>query len=40
VTDQSTDDPTQDGLVVGQSPRGGSTARDGAVVTITVARMG
>lgn len=40
VTDQSTDDPTQDGLVVGQSPRGGATARDGAVVTITVARMG
>src|SRR5918995_96102 len=39
VTDQSADDPTQDGLVVGQAPRGGSTASEGAVVTITVARV-
>lgn len=39
VTDQSTDDPAQDGVVVAQSPRGGSTAREGAVVTITVARV-
>lgn len=39
VTDQSTGDPAQDGLVVGQSPRGGSSAGEGAVVTITVARL-
>jgi beta-lactam-binding protein with PASTA domain len=39
VTDQSTDDPAQDGVVVAQSPGGGSTAREGAVVTITVARV-
>ena len=39
VTDESTDDPAQDGVVVAQSPRGGSTAGEGAVVTITVARV-
>jgi beta-lactam-binding protein with PASTA domain len=39
VTDQSTDDPTQDGVVVAQSPRGGSIAREGTAVTITVARV-
>jgi beta-lactam-binding protein with PASTA domain len=39
VTDESTVDPAQDGLVVGQSPLGGSTAPDGSVVTLTVARL-
>jgi beta-lactam-binding protein with PASTA domain len=39
VADQSTEDPAQDGLVVAQSPLGGSNAREGAVVTITVARI-
>jgi beta-lactam-binding protein with PASTA domain len=39
VTDQSADDPAQDGLVVAQSPRGGSTTSEGALITITVARV-
>jgi beta-lactam-binding protein with PASTA domain len=39
VTDESTTDPAQDGTVVRQSPPGGSSARDGAMVTITVARI-
>jgi beta-lactam-binding protein with PASTA domain len=40
VTDESTTDPSRDGLVVRQSPQGGSTAGKGEVVTITVARVG
>lgn len=39
VTDQSTTDPAEDGLVVEQTPRGGSTARERALVTIIVARV-
>ena len=40
VSEESTADPDEDGLVVGQTPTGGSTAREGAVVTIIVARFG
>ena len=40
VVDQPTTDPTQDGLVVDESPAGGSQAKRGATVTITVARYG
>jgi serine/threonine-protein kinase len=38
VTDEPTTDPAQDGVVVRQSPTGGSGAKDGAVVTLVVAR--
>ena len=40
MSDEPTDDPTQDAVVVDQTPRGGSTAGEGAVVTITIARSG
>ena len=40
VIDEPTDDPTRDAATVDQTPRGGSTAREGAVVTITIARFG
>ena len=40
VTDETTSDPAEDGIVVGQTPLGGSKAADGAVVTLTVARLG
>jgi serine/threonine-protein kinase len=39
VTDESTTDPSEDGLVVRQTPLGGSNAPEGAIVTITVARL-
>ena len=40
VTDESTTDASQDGSVIRQTPQGGSAAAKGAVVTITVARLG
>lgn len=40
VTDESTDDPSQDGVVVRQSPAGGSAEAEGSVVTLVVARLG
>ena len=40
MIDEPTDDPTQDAVVLDQTPRGGSTAGEGAVVTITIARFG
>jgi serine/threonine-protein kinase len=40
VTDESTTDPAEDGRVLRQSPQGGSTAAKGALITITVARLG
>jgi beta-lactam-binding protein with PASTA domain len=39
VTEESTTDPTEDGVVVRQSPTGGSTTAKGAVITLTVARL-
>jgi eukaryotic-like serine/threonine-protein kinase len=39
VIDESTADPAQDGIVVRQAPAGGSSAEDGASVTITVGRL-
>ena len=39
VSEESTANPDEDGLVAGQTPTGGSTAREGAVVTIVVARF-
>src|SRR5262249_17501359 len=38
MVDQPTSDPSQDGLVVDQTPAGGTSAAKGATVTITVAR--
>jgi beta-lactam-binding protein with PASTA domain len=40
VVDEPTTDPAQDGLVVRQMPAGGSNAARGAVVTLTVGRLG
>lgn len=40
VTEESTDDPSQDGVVVRQSPSGGSAQAEGSVVTLVVARVG
>ena len=40
MIDEPTDDPTRDAVVVDQTPQGGSTVREGAVVTITIARFG
>jgi serine/threonine-protein kinase len=40
VTDEPTADAAQDGLVLRQSPSGGSAAAEGAVVSIVVARLG
>jgi serine/threonine-protein kinase len=39
VIDESTADPAQDGMVLRQTPAGGSSAEDGATVTITVGRL-
>ena len=39
VVDRPTDDSTQDGVVVDQSPSGSTDARQGSTVTITVARI-
>ena len=39
VIDESIADPAEDGVVLRQSPIGGSSAQDGAVVTITVGRI-
>ena len=39
VVDQPTDDSSQDGVVIDQSPRGSTDAREGSTVTITVARF-
>ena len=39
VVDQPTDDSSQDGVVVDQSPTGSTDAREGSTVTITVARF-
>ena len=39
VTDEFVDDPAQDGVVLRQSPAGGSAARDGAIVTLTIGRL-
>jgi beta-lactam-binding protein with PASTA domain len=39
VTEQPTDDPSQDGIVVDQSPGGGTDAGEGDVVTLVVARF-
>jgi eukaryotic-like serine/threonine-protein kinase len=40
VIDEPTTDPAQDGLVIRQTPPGGSSTTEGAVVTLTVARLG
>jgi beta-lactam-binding protein with PASTA domain len=40
VTDESVTDPAEDGLVLRQTPPGGSSAEDGAVVTLVVGRLG
>jgi beta-lactam-binding protein with PASTA domain len=40
VVDQPTDDASQDGVVVDQSPTASADAREGSTVTITVARFG
>jgi beta-lactam-binding protein with PASTA domain len=39
VTDESIADPAQDGVVLRQTPPGGSSTEDGAVVTIVVGRL-
>ena len=39
VIGESTTDPAQDGLVLRQAPEGGSSAQEGAVVTLTVGRL-
>lgn len=39
VVTVSTTDPSQDGTVTAQDPEGGTNARDGATVTITVAQL-
>jgi beta-lactam-binding protein with PASTA domain len=39
VVDQPTDDSSQDGVVVDQSPTGSTDARKGSTVTLTVARV-
>jgi beta-lactam-binding protein with PASTA domain len=36
VIEQQTDDPSQDGVVITQTPRAGASVEEGAVVTITV----
>ena len=40
VVDESTMDPAEDGVVVGQTPRGGSRSDKGGLLTLTVARLG
>jgi serine/threonine-protein kinase len=39
VVPQDTSDPTQDGIVVGQSPQGGTQATPKTTVTITVGHL-
>jgi hypothetical protein len=39
VVDQATDDSSQDGVVIDQSPTGSTDAREGSTVTVTVARF-
>ena len=39
VVVEPTDDPAEDGIVVGQAPPGGSTAGGGSLVTLTVNRV-
>jgi serine/threonine-protein kinase len=40
VLDEPTDDPARDGTIVAQDPEGGVRAEKGALVTLTVARLG
>jgi serine/threonine-protein kinase len=40
VLDEPTDDPARDDVVVAQDPSGGARAEKGALVTLTVARLG
>ncbi len=40
VTDEVTTDPSRDGMVIGQSPAGGSRGEQAGTVTLTVARLG
>ncbi|HUF01691.1 MAG TPA: PASTA domain-containing protein [Gaiellaceae bacterium] len=40
VTEESTGDPSQDGVLVRQSPSGDSADAEGSVVTLVVARLG
>jgi serine/threonine-protein kinase len=40
VTDEPTADPAEDGVVLRQTPASGSAARDGAIVTLIVGRLG
>lgn len=39
VVEETTSDPSQDGLVVGQNPSGGTSSAKGSIVTVTVARF-
>jgi serine/threonine-protein kinase len=39
VVEQDTDDPTQDGRVIAQSPEGNSSAEEGSTVELTVGRF-
>jgi beta-lactam-binding protein with PASTA domain len=39
VVDEPTSDPSQDGVVVGQNPSGGTSRANGSLVTLTVARL-
>jgi serine/threonine-protein kinase len=38
VTERDTDDPLEDGVVIGQRPSAGSDRREGSTVTIIVGR--
>jgi beta-lactam-binding protein with PASTA domain len=40
LVERSVTDPSEDGIVLQQSPRGGSTAASGSTVSITVGRLG
>lgn len=40
VTNKGTTDPSQDGMVIGQAPLGGSRSDSGGTVTLTVGRLG
>jgi eukaryotic-like serine/threonine-protein kinase len=39
VTDVPTNDPTQDGIVIRQAPKGGASAPSGSTVTLFVGRL-
>jgi beta-lactam-binding protein with PASTA domain len=39
IVDTATEDPTQNGIVVGQAPTGGTNSPEGTLVTLTVARF-